>query len=78
MSYLVGSSTQKFIFLLTVKIHIDHGLGMLNTQTYSKSLGFHIKSAAVKHFKSISGTVSHSQHTYLGRNDFPVIYLNFL
>ena len=45
MSYLVGSSTQKFIFLLTVKIHIDHGLGML---------------------------------TYLGRNDFPVIYLNFL
>ena len=73
----ISSSSKFLVFLFPIKSQIDHGLWMFHTYTYCKRFWFHIDSFFLKHEKGISCAMSNCQHTYLGRNPFFPIYLNF-
>ena len=77
VSDFISSCSKFLVFLFPIKSQIDHGLWMFHTYTYCKRFWFHIDSFFLKHGKRISCAVSNCQHTYLGRNPFFPIYLNF-
>ena len=62
MGNLVAGCTQTVIFRFSVKILINHGLGMFHAYSYCKRFWLHGKIVLVQHGKSISGTVAGSKN----------------
>ena len=62
MGNFVAGCAQVIIFRLSVKILVDHGLGMFHAYSYCKRLWLHGKIVLVQHGKSISGTVAGSKN----------------
>ena len=68
VGHLIACRTKDFIFWFSVKILIDHGLGMFDPQSHCKCFWLHGKTSVLQHKKGIPCTVAHSQYTDLRRN----------
>ena len=76
MCHFITCSSQKFIFLFSIKIVIDHFLWMFHTKSDRKRFRFHINTTSVKHIKRIPGTMSQCKHTGICRYLFFIIDFN--